>query len=63
MIFSYHLVSSLYSVDSGLVVLHECCLSVSEAQENPEKFRFEIELEFVQCLGNPSYLNCEGNTS
>ena len=44
-------------------MLHECCLSVSEAQENPEKFRFEIELEFVQCLGNPSYLNCEGNAS
>ena len=21
--------------------------------------RFQIELEFVQCLGNPNYLNCE----
>lgn len=23
-----------------------------------EKRRFEVELEFVQCLANPSYLNC-----
>lgn len=21
--------------------------------------RFQIELEFVQCLANPNYLNCE----
>ena len=34
------------------------CL-LSEARENPDKYRFEVELEFVQCLGNPSYLNCE----
>ena len=34
---------------------------VSEAQRDPEKYRFEIELEFVQCLANPSYLNCEGD--
>ena len=32
---------------------------LSEARENPDKYRFEVELEFVQCLGNPSYLNCE----
>lgn len=26
--------------------------------EAEEKLRFEIELEFVQCLSNPAYLNC-----
>ena len=31
----------------------------SEAQENPERYRFEVELEFVQCLASPHYLNCE----
>ncbi|XP_064387088.1 mediator of RNA polymerase II transcription subunit 31-like [Halichondria panicea] len=29
----------------------------TDAQHNPEKYRFEVELEFVQCLANPSYLN------
>ena len=31
----------------------------SEAQENPERYRFEVELEFVQCLASPHYLNCK----
>lgn len=31
----------------------------TEAQCDPEKYRFEVELEFVQCLANPSYLNCK----
>lgn len=26
--------------------------------EEQQKLRFQIELEFVQCLGNPNYLNC-----
>lgn len=26
--------------------------------EDQQKLRFQIELEFVQCLGNPNYLNC-----
>uniref|UniRef100_A0A0A9WMX5 Mediator of RNA polymerase II transcription subunit 31 n=1 Tax=Lygus hesperus TaxID=30085 RepID=A0A0A9WMX5_LYGHE len=25
--------------------------------QNDDKIRFQIELEFVQCLGNPNYLN------
>ena len=29
-----------------------------EAKEDPEKLRFQTELEFVQCLSNPHYLNC-----
>ena len=28
-----------------------------EAAEEKDKLRFQIELEFVQCLGNPRYLN------
>lgn len=31
----------------------------TEAQEDPEKYRFQVELEFVQCLANPQYLNCK----
>ena len=27
--------------------------------EPDDKQRFCLELEFVQCLANPSYLNCE----
>lgn len=36
----------------------DSCLSL-EAQEDPEKYRFQVELEFVQCLANPQYLNCK----
>lgn len=27
-------------------------------EQDPEKYRFQVELEFVQCLANPQYLNC-----
>jgi len=27
----------------------------------PEPTKFEVELEFVQCLGNPGYVNCKLN--
>lgn len=27
--------------------------------EKDQKARFETELEFVQCLANPNYLNCK----
>uniref|UniRef100_A0A8C4SCR2 Mediator of RNA polymerase II transcription subunit 31 n=1 Tax=Erpetoichthys calabaricus TaxID=27687 RepID=A0A8C4SCR2_ERPCA len=27
--------------------------------EDPSAVRFQLELEFVQCLANPNYLNCE----
>lgn len=27
--------------------------------EDQQKLRFQVELEFVQCLANPSYLNCK----
>lgn len=27
--------------------------------EEQQRLRFQIELEFVQCLGNPNYLNCK----
>jgi len=29
-----------------------------DESEEAEKLRFQMELEFVQCLANPSYLNC-----
>jgi hypothetical protein len=28
-------------------------------ESNSERFRFLVELEFVQCLANPYYLQCE----
>ena len=30
-----------------------------EGKDDPEKYRFQVELEFVQCLANPQYLNCK----
>ena len=27
--------------------------------EEQQRLRFQVELEFVQCLGNPNYLNCK----
>ena len=27
--------------------------------EEQQKTRFQTELEFVQCLANPNYLNCK----
>ena len=35
-----------------------CCRLWAEAKSDPEKFRFQVELEFVQCLANPQYLKC-----
>ena len=31
-----------------------------EETEEQTKMRFLVELEFVQCLANPHYLNCNG---
>ena len=36
-----------------------CHYSKAESKNDPEKYRFQVELEFVQCLANPLYLNCE----
>lgn len=33
-------------------------LSLSESDEQ-QRLRFQIELEFIQCLANPNYLNCK----
>lgn len=27
--------------------------------EDQQKLRFQVELEFIQCLANPNYLHCE----
>lgn len=32
-------------------------LAVGETEEQA-KLRFQVELEFVQCLANPNYLHC-----
>lgn len=29
--------------------------------DDQQRLRFQIELEFVQCLANPNYLNCKQN--
>lgn len=29
----------------------------AEGRDAPEAYRFQVELEFVQCLANPQYLN------
>lgn len=34
-------------------------LEFFEESEDASKTRFQVELEFVQCLGNPHYLNCK----
>ena len=34
-------------------------LAAAYPSEVGEKRRFQTELEFVQCLANPHYLNCE----
>ncbi|KAL5487415.1 hypothetical protein EMCRGX_G020010 [Ephydatia muelleri] len=39
---------------AGLQVVTKMAL---KAQEDSEKYRFQVELEFVQCLANPQYLN------
>lgn len=31
--------------------------SAAPAEPSPERIRFEVELEFVQCLASPAYLN------
>ncbi|OXB79111.1 UNVERIFIED_CONTAM: hypothetical protein H355_005987 [Colinus virginianus] len=30
-----------------------------DADDTGNRLRFQLELEFVQCLANPNYLNCE----
>lgn len=30
-----------------------------ESDDTGNRLRFQLELEFVQCLANPNYLNCE----
>ncbi|CDF35661.1 unnamed protein product [Chondrus crispus] len=31
----------------------------AKKEPSPQQVRFEVELEFVQCLASPVYLNCE----
>jgi hypothetical protein len=34
------------------------CILGGPETEDQQKLRFQVELEFVQCLANPNYLNC-----
>lgn len=36
-----------------------CCCSYMDQTGVSEEGRFVLELEFIQCLANPHYLNCE----
>lgn len=31
--------------------------TLPQGEQEPERYRFQVELEFVQCLANPQYLN------
>ncbi len=36
-----------------------CIITVPAESEEQQRLRFQVELEFVQCLANPNYLHCE----
>ncbi len=40
-------------------ILHSTQLPQYEESEEDSKLRFQMELEFIQCLANPRYLNCK----
>lgn len=33
--------------------------TVHAETEEQQRTRFQVELEFIQCLANPNYLHCE----
>lgn len=33
--------------------------TVPAESEEQQRLRFQVELEFVQCLANPNYLHCK----
>lgn len=38
-------------------------ISVMPETEEQNRIRFQVELEFVQCLANPNYIHCKLNKS
>lgn len=40
----------------------EAKTGASASESTADRDQFEIELEFVQCLANPTYLNCTSNS-
>lgn len=34
-------------------------ISVNAETDEQQRLRFQVELEFIQCLANPNYLHCE----
>lgn len=45
---------------SSTILFTKCiiCFSGGPETDDQQRLRFQVELEFVQCLANPNYLNC-----
>lgn len=56
-IFCSHYISIKLELLSVTILLIE--LFWTFFSESEDKIRLQIELEFVQCLANPNYLNCK----
>ena len=50
-------IDSIYIQHQSFNIVNDHLFLSSDAEE--QKHRFQVELEFVQCLGNPNYLNCK----
>lgn len=44
-----------------IIILFRILFTALQAteSEDQQRLRFQVELEFVQCLANPNYLHCE----
>lgn len=48
-----------YGGDGRAVVMIAMVFFATGESEDGQRLRFQVELEFVQCLANPNYLLCE----
>lgn len=46
------------SISLNLPLIYFCACIVAIESDEQARLRFQVELEFVQCLANPNYLNC-----
>ena len=53
-LFSLIIIETLRMISSPSQSTHR---SYPDQESEKDKLRFQVELEFVQCLGNPNYLN------
>jgi hypothetical protein len=44
---------------SFLYIIFSNIFTAANESEEQQKLRFQVELEFVQCLANPNYLHCK----